>query len=183
MQAISFLDKEEDIIMKGRKKKGISIVLVLVLIFGVFPMNLAEKNEVKAGSDYGISNPCIEKVTLTEWDCIYFGNYWQNDTNGDGIANKNDKKEPIKWRILSQNGDDVFLLADQNLDCQIYDEYSEESTDVTWENCALRKWLNEDFYNDAFSNEEKNSIQTTEVVNEDNPEYGTEGGNNTKDKI
>ncbi len=41
--------------------------------------------------------------------------YWQNDTNGDGIADQNDAKEPIKWRVLQVDGDDVFLMSDKNL--------------------------------------------------------------------
>lgn len=46
--------------------------------------------------DYGVSNPTISNG-VTTWDCVYFGNYWQNDTNGDGTADQQDDKEPIKW--------------------------------------------------------------------------------------
>lgn len=34
-------------------------------------------------------------------------------------------KEPIKWRVLSVNGDDAFLLADKNLDSRPYNEINE----------------------------------------------------------
>lgn len=132
---------------------------------------------------------------VAEWDCIWFGNYWQEDTNGDGKADKNDKKTPIKWRVLSVEGDDVFLLADKNLDCQ---RYNDTNTDVTWETCTMRSWLNgygaevnkegkvyrdNNFLNDAFSAGEQSAIKTTNVVNNDNPEYRTEGGNDTSDKV
>ena len=43
--------------------------------------------------------------------------------------------------------------------------------------------LNGEFINRAFSDEEKENINITEIVNQDNPDYGTEGGNNTSDKI
>ncbi len=36
-------------------------------------------------------------------------------------------------------GDDVFLLADKNLDVQ---RYNDTRTAVTWENCTMRSWLN-----------------------------------------
>ncbi len=132
---------------------------------------------------------------VAEWDCIWFGNYWQEDTNGDGKADKNDKKTPIKWRVLSVEGDDVFLLADKNLDCQ---KYNDTETDVTWETCTMRSWLNgygaevnkegkvyreNNFLNNAFSAGEQSAIKTTNVVNNDNPESGTEGGNDTSDKV
>lgn len=164
-----------------QKKKEISIVLVLALMFGVFPINFAKVTEVKAaGSEYGISNPRTDSDGVATWDCIYFGNYWQNDTNGDGKADKNDEKQPIKWRVLSVEGDDAFLLADQNLDCQ---PYNDEYINVTWETCTLRQWLNSDFYQDAFDNSEQSAVWTTTVVNEDNWYYETEGGNNTNDNV
>ena len=132
---------------------------------------------------------------VAEWDCIWFGNYWQEDTNGDGKADKNDAKQPIKWRVLSVEGDDVFLLADKNLDCQMYNN---TSTGVTWETCTMRSWLNgyggeinkdgkdfsdSNFLNNAFSAAEQSAIKTTNVVNDDNSDYGTDGGNNTSDKV
>ena len=129
--------------------------------------------------DYGVSNPTISNG-VTTWDCVYFGNYWQNDTNGDGTADQQDDKEPIKWRVLSVEGNDAFLMADQCLDTQ---PYNEEDEDVTWETCTLRTWLNDTFWNNAFSTNEKNAIRYTTVINEDNSYYETEGGNTTVDKV
>ena len=126
-----------------------------------------------------VSNPRIKKG-ITTWDCIYFGKYWQKDTNGDGNADQNDAKQPIKWRVLSVDGNDAFLLADQNLDCQ---PYNTSYVGVTWETCTLRTWLNNTFYKAAFNSTEKEVIQTTTVTNADNPTYRTEGGNNTEDKV
>ena len=127
----------------------------------------------------GIANPTINDG-VTTWDCVWFGNYWQKDTNGDRKANQNDKKEPIKWRVLSVDGKDAFLMADQNLDSKPYNEKHEA---VTWENCSLRTWLNSTFLNTAFTSAEQTAIKDTMVVNDDNPEYGTEGGENTMDKV
>lgn len=143
-----------------------------------------------------IHNPVYDADTDTAiWDCVWFGNYWQSDTNGDGVADENDDKEPIKWRVLSVDGDDVFLMADKNLDVK---PYNETDTDVTWETCTLRSWLNgyssdsnvcgtdytsDNFIDAAFTVTEQAEIKTADVVNEDNPEYGTEGGKDTKDKV
>lgn len=38
---------------------------------------------------------------VSTWECVWFGNYWQEDTNGDGKADEKDDKEPIKWRVLN----------------------------------------------------------------------------------
>ena len=162
-----------------KRRKLLALCLSLAMLFSVTPLQVTPVQPVKAAS-YGISNPRTDENGVSTWDCVTFGNYWQNDTDGDGTADGNDEKEPIKWRVLSVNGDDAFLLADKNLDCQ---PYNTEFTDVTWETCTLRNWLNSDFYNAAFSDTEKSAIKTTTVINEDNPNYGTEGGNDTEDKI
>lgn len=120
----------------------------------------------------------------------------QEDTNGDGKADKNDAKTPIKWRALSVDGDDAFLLADKNLDCQ---RYNETNKDVTWETCTIRSWLNgygagsnqdgkdysrDNFLNEAFTPAEQSAISTAYLSNNnDNAHYPTEGGNDTSDKV
>lgn len=80
---------------------------------------------------------------ITTWNCVYFANYWQNDTNKDGAVDHKDKKQPIKWCVLSVNGNNAFLLVDQNLDVQ---PYNTENNVDTWETCTLRGWLNPTFY-------------------------------------
>ena len=94
----------------------------------------------------------------------------------DGVADQNDEKEPIKWRVLSVDGNDAFLLADQILDVKQYNDkdyedengngsYEEEEL-VTWENSKIRSWLNNELLQAAFSEEEKNAILSTTLENE-----------------
>lgn len=138
------------------------------------PTSTPEKNETSLS---GLSVPVCEDG-VTTWDTVYFGSYYQSKSK--------ETMEPIRWRVLSVDGDDAFLFADKNLEFKKYNENEEHTydyTDAVWETCTLRKWLNEDFYNMAFNNDEKNVIMETMVVNEDNPKFGTEGGNNTKDKL
>uniref|UniRef100_UPI003FF1043A DUF6273 domain-containing protein n=1 Tax=Anaerobutyricum hallii TaxID=39488 RepID=UPI003FF1043A len=107
------------------------------------------------------------------------------------------KYEPIKWRILNRNGNDAFLLADVALDDQKYNT-NYEDVDVTWETSSMRSWLNgygasvnqsktdyskKNFINSAFTSTQKNAIKTTSVVNNNNINYGTTGGNNTSDQV
>ena len=147
-----------------KREKFIAIMISIILVAGLL-CNIPSIKAVNADG-YGLSNPTIKDAIPTishkmaTWDCIYFGNYWQNDTNGDGIADKNDDKEPIKWRVLQVDGNDAFLLADQNLDAQPYNQKREV---VTWKTCTLHNWLNNDFYNTAFTNTEQNAIKTTDI--------------------
>lgn len=77
------------------------------------------------------------------------------------------------------NGD-LFLLSDQNLDSK---KYNDKFASITWEYSTIRSWLNGDFINSAFSSNEQMAIKTTNLKNDDNPEYGTMGGNDTEDRI
>ena len=103
--------------------------------------------------------------------------------------------EPIKWRVLSTDGNQALLLSDIALDDQRYHTASES---VTWETSTLRSWLNgygawsnqqsvdyrqKNFLGSAFTASEQAAIISTLLENTDNLSYGTEGGNNTTDKI
>ena len=70
------------------------------------------------------------------------------------------------------------------LDAKRYSEYNRDSY-VTWETCELREWLNDTFYQEAFSEEEKQRIKETDVINEDTDYYGSwfDAGNDTIDKV
>lgn len=90
------------------------------------------------------------------------------------------KWERIRWRVLSNDGSTLFVAADRGLDCK---DYHDPGISITWENCTLRSWLNSSFYNTAFSSAEQGAIISQNVMNEDNPCYGKEGGNNTMDNV
>lgn len=140
---------------------------------------LTVKTKVKeTESKYGISNPQTDSEGVTTWDCVYFGSYWQNDTNGDSVADKKDEKEPIKWRVLSVDGSDAFLLADQVLDWQQWNDSQggfHQFQTVTWKDTSLRTWLNQSFYQEAFSQDEQAAIKETTITNTGDSEYVLDG--------
>lgn len=177
--------------MKIKGRKIACLVIAALLCVGI-------KNSVFADADtlgYNLKNPIIGSKGESIWDCIYFGKYWQNDTNGDGKADKNDKKEAIKWRVLSVNGNDAFLIADKNIESK---PFNNAVVSVNWGNSTIRSWLNgydskknlygtdyrsDNFINEAFNEKEKNAIKQTTVVNEANPYDSTDCGVDTSDKI
>lgn len=178
----------------GRKKRN--TVIAVLLAAGLILTACASHNSVSDSTESSIKKPLTEN-DVTTWDCIWFGNYWQNtDSNGDGIVTQDDDKEPIKWRVLDIDADgNALLISDQLLD--IIDINPEEK-EMTWENSILRSFLNSydasfnvyemdysssGFLNNAFSEEEINAITVSSVKNEDNPVFGTEGGNDAEDKL
>jgi hypothetical protein len=55
---------------------------------------------------------------------------------------------------------------------------------ISWKDCSLRSWLNNDFLELCFSEEEQSRILLCDnVINEDNPEYKTKGCEPTSDKV
>ena len=55
---------------------------------------------------------------------------------------------------------------------------------VTWETSRVRQWLSEDFFDAAFSDEEKTAVCLTNVKSEPNPDYtDTDPGKDTQDYV
>ena len=177
------------------KRKFTVLLTVLALIISIFQMPVMAEDNVTADS-VSYSSPRQNSNGDTVWDCVWFGNYWQNDTNGDGTADTSDGKEPIKWRVLYATSDDLFLISESLLDAK---PFNTTSSDVTWEESTIRSWLNgydssyntcgEDysgygFINDAFSSAEISAIKTTNVDNSiSQGKYDRSGGENTIDKL
>lgn len=107
------------------------------------------------------------------FDVVKFGSYEQ-----DGIDNGT---EAIEWYVVAREDGKALLLSKYVL---FLKEYNHDSSDeLTWENCDLRKYLNENFYNDAFVDNEKDMIVATTLINNDNPAWDTIGGNDTVDNV
>lgn len=104
-------------------------------------------------------------------DTVRFGSYEQDNNAGNG-------KEAIEWLVLDKQDGKLLLLSKYALDAE---PYNEESEDVTWETCTLRKWLNGTFYYTAFNPAEQKYIALTKVKNRDN--WETDDGNATKDYV
>jgi hypothetical protein len=83
------------------------------------------------------------------------------------------------WRVLDVAENKALLITDDIIENRAYNS---ELTNITWEKCTLRQYLNGDFYN-KFSDAEKSAIIETTLVNNNNARYGTVGGDTTQDKV
>ena len=126
------------------------------------------------------------------------------DSRGQGLVefgmypfDEDGTQKPIKWSVLKKDAKRALLISSYGLNnksfrgklegvtlMEAYHSKNKHKREgVTWETCALRKWLNEEFYNTAFSEDEKKRICTTKVKNADHSKYHTPGGCDTEDRI
>lgn len=98
------------------------------------------------------------------------------------VGNKITFGKQHEWLVLDVH-DGKALILSLSGDYENYYCYTHRESGNTWENSDLRKYLNETYYNYYFTITERNRILTTDLINESNPDWGTEGGNNTQDKI
>ncbi len=104
---------------------------------------------------------------------IKYGKYEQDNDSSNGI-------EDIEWIILAKDDNKMLVISDKAIDCK---PYNTSSANITWETCSLRNWLNNDFINSAFSATEKTMISSVKVSADKNPDYDTDAGNDTEDKV
>ena len=143
-----------------KAKKNITLLIAAAMMFAL----------IACGSTSELASV---KSTVSVGDIIEFGAYEQDNDTSNG-------KEPIEWQVLAKEDNKILVISKYALDAK---PYNTEFENVTWETCSLRTWLNETFLDEAFSKAEKSMIQTTEVSADKNPDYSTDPGNATKDKI
>lgn len=83
------------------------------------------------------------------------------------------------WRVLNIENDAALIITEEIIEQRPYhDAYK----DITWAHCALRKYLNGEFY-DKFNETDKSRIIPVLNKNPDNEWYGAKGGDDTQDNI
>lgn len=91
---------------------------------------------------------------------VLFGSYEQDGN----IYNGN---EPITWIVIDVKESEAILMSKKILDCLPFTYCN--GTDVYWEKSFARDWLNNEFYESAFNDEEKICIQASRLANDPNP--------------
>ncbi len=136
---------------------------------------------------------------------VYFTSYRPYYTGGDGEVNYQEdngyntstiywfKYEPILWQILSYDAttDTAVVLSKSTIDAQeYYDNYYERTIDGktiypnNYEYSNIRTWLNETFYNTAFTSTEKTAIVATTLDNSAfSTDYSEYDSNSTTDNV
>lgn len=142
------------------KKWCIMLAFAMLLLSGCGKQ--AESTEV-ATEESNTEEPepatteALETVTLKDaeiGDIVQMGTYEQ-----DGDA---ETEDPICWDVLDKDGDAVLLISH---DVIAYQRFSDSRKCVIWEDSQIRSWLNQEFYAEAFVEEEQASIRETTLEN------------------
>ena len=106
-------------------------------------------------------------------DCIRFGTYEQDNDLSDGA-------EAIEWLVLEKQSDSLLLLSRYVLDCV---QFNNADAFATWDQSTILLWLNDTFYNTAFSGAEKTLVRPSEIGVDHNPYFNTAPGEKTTEKV
>ena len=120
-------------------------------------------------------NYTASTTTIEVGSTVELGHYPQTASGTDST--------PIEWLVLDVQDGKALLISHYGLDTK---PYNTDYVDITWEQCTLRTWLNNDFISTAFTADEQEAILLTNVDNsraQCYSGYDTTGGNDTQDKI
>ena len=81
-------------------------------------------------------------------DYVKFGNYPQTSSGG---------VQPIEWQVLARENNKMLVISKYGLEARRFDSFDSRSNN--WSNSEIRKWLNGEFYNRAFTEQEKKLIK------------------------
>ena len=107
-----------------------------------------------------------EAMITAKYPIVTFGNY----DGGDGLLKG--AIGPVNWLVLKEDGQYCLLLSEYIIDSiepynrAVQANKSGELLRVweRWGGSYIRSWLNPDFYNDTFTEEEKAAIRETTIV-------------------
>ena len=174
---------------------------ILIVLFVLIVHTLVYSKNIK----YSSNEELIQKIktmkmatdfeltaSIDELDTISFGNYSQSKDDY-GIYTK----EPIEWILVYKDDTNALLMSRYILDCKPYNnlepdfkgsvhifDNNDKHLASDWEYSTLRKWMNDEMYNDMFNDDEKKLLNTSYLDNiyiygKDN----SSSGNYTKDHV
>ena len=115
--------------------------------------SVAEKGPSEDSSD----SPRPAFADIQAGERFEFGSYPQGP---------NGEIKPITWLALRREGDSLLVVSEYGLDAEAYNEKLEK---VTWEDCTLRRRLNGEFLQKAFTEQERSLIKTSVLANNAGP--------------
>ena len=122
--------------------------------------------------------PLKKKVRLTSLEkadvnnFVLFGSYPAEKEDGN--------LQPIVWRVLEKTDSEMLLISRFVIETL---PMHTERTKISWDNCELRRWLNQFFYHFAFNEEEKQKIVKVKNMDITNPKYPQNAGRSTEDYV
>lgn len=157
-ESVSYFAKNEFIRLGSFPKSEVNEETTLLL------ESKYQKNELeKIGNYFLLNNKMYSRKVI-------INDYVEEDTSDDYFELFTQYKvgsihwfivEPIKWRVMNSQNGYVILFTNELIMARQYSS-GENEKDWLWENSDLRKYLNGEFFNMAFSTEEKKLLIKTE---------------------
>ena len=178
---------------------GACAALVILFVLLILPGHrLARAGKLYEAGDYAaayallqgrddpdsaaLSEKCLFQIqkarldAVTAGSVIRFGWYEQDNDASDG-------KEEIEWIVLDTDGSRALVVSKYGLEPREFNDELNLYKAVAWDNSQLRSWLNDAFYNSAFSAGHQKMILLTDVKADPNPDSRVHPGRNTKDHV
>ena len=122
----------------------------------------------------------LQKIKKISWedpqigDIVAFGSYDLDKINTNGT-------EWIEWIYMKEVDGKAFLISKYSLFEKPIHPYGQPTS---WDNSEIRRYLNGLFFINAFSDEEKKAVVTSEVLADKNPKNSlVQNGLDTRDKL
>lgn len=142
--------------------KRMTILLVLICsILLALPYSIAESKQ---------------SSTIQPRPEVLFGQYETDNHPENG-------NEPIEWIVLTVQDGKALMVSKQVLDCRAFNQ---SKKDIVWLSSGIREWLNGEFWNNSFTDEEKAAVlknETSNLAEEGNPEWNPAMGSSTTDRV
>ena len=160
-----------------KKRKVIMILALIIVIIVICLIAIStQKKEISISEqiknikpiytiDYSNMGDSYIDAIYEKYDTVRFGTQSDNPL---GVL-----KKPLEWIVLDKNENAALLLSKYIIDCKPFDYVDIENIDMIdeqvkerykycdWGESSLRKWLNSDLLNNAFSKEEKEKVLLT----------------------
>ena len=160
---------------------GAALIVVIGSVFAIqYFVKSGDQNEIVAGDNENTSGeseiqeeagiqeePADDELSSLEeaiknaqvGDIIEFGSFEQDGDESNG-------PEPIEWQVLADENGKRLLLSKYILmpvGNIMYDEFPGDGVNYTWKECGIRKYLNGEFYESAFTDVERGLIAETQI--------------------
>ena len=99
---------------------------------------------------------------------------------GNTVSFGNLNGKALHWKVLEQRGKLRLLFSEQIVAEKAYNDLR---VLMSWKESSLRRWLNHEFLEQAFTKEERGQIIASRVHAIENPAYSTPGGQDSMDKV
>ena len=158
--------KKANLMLLVKAVSVVAVVVIFILAKGWYSDYQAEvKEQKKAEKEAQKREMQADLEHLEVGKTAFFGNH--------------------EWTVVEKDEDVITLMV---IHCGTFEGWHDVSfhdayEEVDWEHSAVREWLNGEFLETSFTEEEKERILLTEVPASDNPVYETTGGADTRDYV